>query len=435
MKKTKSDKTFSRDKNDAQVIEQLSKRRLWLFRLIALIIIPIIILSLIEFGLRIFHFGYPTTALVESTSNDTNYVYENAEFSKRFFPSKLAQEFIPLRFKADKPKGVYRIFILGGSAAQGIPDPAYSFGRILDVMLKHRYPDTQFEILPLAMTAINSHVVVEIAKDCIEYDPDLFIVYLGNNEVVGPYGPGTILTPIISNSLLLNLTISLKATKISQLITMVLENLNFVNSPYSSWKGMEMFTQNQIQKSDPELEITYRNFKENLKSLNRISQDNNIKIIYNTVISNLKDSPPFNSAHRSDIKYSDLQKWETHYSAGSAFEEAGNYSAAISEYIEAEKIDNQYADLHYKLGICFWNTGNFKEASKRYILAREYDSNRFRADNRINEIIRSIAIENPGVAFLSDALSEIEHQSPDKVPGKEFLFEHVHLNFKGNYLI
>ena len=318
MKKAKHVKSVSRNEKSSQVIEQLSWKRLWLFRLIAILIIPIIILSLVEFGLRIFHFGYPTTPLVESTENDTNYVYENSDFSKRFFPGKLAQEFVPIRFNAVKPKGVCRIFILGGSAAQGIPDPAYSFGRILDVMLKTQYPDTQFEILPLAMTAINSHVVLEIAKDCIEYDPDLFIVYLGNNEVVGPYGPGTILTPIISNSLLLHFTISLKATKISQLITMGLEKLNFLNSPYNSWKGMEMFTQNQVQNSDPLLNTTYQNFSENLKSLNQISQENTIKIIYNTVVTNLKDCPPFNSAHRADISYYDLQKWEEHYSAGSA---------------------------------------------------------------------------------------------------------------------
>ena len=142
------------------------------------------------------------------------------------FPDRLAQEFVPIRCEAEKPDDVIRVFILGGSAAQGIPDPAYSFSRILNVMLKIKYPDQKFEILPMAMTAINSHVVLEIAKDCIEYDPDLFIVYLGNNEVVGPYGPGTMLTPIISNKFLLELTIQLKKTKISQLVTKVIEHLN-----------------------------------------------------------------------------------------------------------------------------------------------------------------------------------------------------------------
>lgn len=435
MKKSKSAKSNDQHKNRSQIIAQIPKRRLWVYRIIALIVIPVVFFSLLELTLRLFHFGYPSTPLVETTINDTNYVHENSAFAYRFFPKALAQEFVPIHFKADKPKGVLRIFILGGSAAQGIPDPAYSFGRILDVMLQIRYPNMKFEILPLAMTAINSNVVVEIAKDCTKYEPDLFIVYLGNNEVVGPYGPGTMLTPIISNRSLLHLTIKLKATKISQMITQGLEKLNILKSPYKKWKGMEMFLQNKVQLNDPRLKVTYQNFRDNLEELNQISYKNGIKIIYSTVVSNLKDCAPFNSVHRANLKSSDRQKWDELYSSGSALEEDGKYSEAITKYLEAAKIDSQYANLQYKLGRCYWRSGNFKEAGKSYIQAMEYDCNRFRADKRINEIIRSAAKEIPGTTFLADALSEIEKRSPHGIPGNEFLYEHVHLNFKGNYLV
>jgi len=40
---------------------------------------------------------------------------------------------------------------------------------------------------------------LEIAKDCAHHQADLFILYLGNNEVVGPYGAGTVFTPLSSN--------------------------------------------------------------------------------------------------------------------------------------------------------------------------------------------------------------------------------------------
>jgi tetratricopeptide (TPR) repeat protein len=435
MKKPNSAKPHGQNENRSKSIDQIPKIRLWLFRLIALIVIPAIFFFLLELTLRLFHFGYPSTPLIETRTNDTKYIQDNSAFSYRFFPKEVAPEFVPLRFKPDKPDGVFRIFILGSSAAQGIPDPAYSFGRILDVMLQYRYPDTKFEIHSLAMTAINSHVVLEIARDCIEYDPDLFIVYLGNNEVIGPYGPGSVFTPIISNSSLLDLTIKLKATKISQLMTMGLDELNILKTPYDGWKGMEMFLQNQVRVNDPRLEETYRNFKNNLEELNQISHENRVKIIYSTVVSNLKDCPPFSSVHRENITLSDRQKWDAQYSSGSAHEEAGEYSAAIADYLEAAKIDSQYADVHYKLGRCYWYTGNFTEAKKRYKLARENDCNRFRADNRINQIIRSAAGGIPGSVFLADVLSEIEQQSPNGITGNEFLLEHVHLNFKGNYLV
>ena len=147
MKKSRSGKSTDQKKNRLQTIDQISEKRLWLFRFIAIIVIPVVFFLLLELTLRLFHFGYPSTALVETSTNGTNYLHENSAFAYRFFPKKLARGFVPLRFKKDKDDDVFRIIILGGSAAQGTPDPAYSFGRILDVMLQLRYPDTKFEIL------------------------------------------------------------------------------------------------------------------------------------------------------------------------------------------------------------------------------------------------------------------------------------------------
>ena len=82
--------------------------------------------------------------------------------------------------------------LLGGSAALGIPDPGFNAGAILEVMLAATYPDAKFEVVTAAMTAINSHVVLPIARECPDRQPDLFIINLGNNHVDGPIGAGTI---------------------------------------------------------------------------------------------------------------------------------------------------------------------------------------------------------------------------------------------------
>ena len=50
-----------------------------------------------------------------------------------------------------------------------------------------------FEVANTGSVAINSHVLLPIAKGLAQQRPDLFIIYSGNNEVVGPYGPGTAL--------------------------------------------------------------------------------------------------------------------------------------------------------------------------------------------------------------------------------------------------
>ena len=174
----------------------ITARRLWLFRIVALTVIPALLFLLLELGLRIVGYGFAPSATIRCKVNGMEAYGDNIKFGWRFFPPTIAREFDPFVFPADKPDNTYRVFILGASAAKGEPDSAFCFGRFLEVMLRQRYPGTNFEVITAATAAINSHVVVEIAGDCAHHQPDLFIVYLGNNEVIGPYGAGTVFSPI-----------------------------------------------------------------------------------------------------------------------------------------------------------------------------------------------------------------------------------------------
>ena len=161
----------------------------WLLRLSLCFLSPILFFVLLEAGLRLGGYGYPTGFFLGPNANGactTNY-----RFGWRFFPRSLARSPQPCILSA-KPAGKVRIFVLGGSAAMGTPDPAFNFGQILGVMLREQYPGVQFEVVNGAMTAINSYVALEIARDCTARQPDLFVIYMGNNEVIGPYGPGTV---------------------------------------------------------------------------------------------------------------------------------------------------------------------------------------------------------------------------------------------------
>ena len=147
----------------------------------------------VELGLRVAGAGHPAGFFVPVTGQRaemTNYALWLALLPARHRPRPVIG-----RLPRPKPAGAYRIFVLGGSAAMGTPEPAFGFGRVLEVLLEERYPGTDFEVVNAAMAAINSHVVREIARDCARRQPDLFVVYLGNNEVVGPYGPGTVFAP------------------------------------------------------------------------------------------------------------------------------------------------------------------------------------------------------------------------------------------------
>jgi tetratricopeptide (TPR) repeat protein len=411
-------------------------RRLWLFRIIAITVIPALLLLLVEVGLRIAGYGYPATAIIKCQVKGEDAYCENSKFAWQFFPKKISREFYPFTFAADKPANTYRIFVLGASAAQGAPAGEYCFGRMIEVMLRQMYPGVNFEVNTLAMPAINSHVVLKIAEECIDYQSDLLVVYLGNNEVVGPYGPGTIFAPISSNLSFIRTQIAFRATRFGQLLNDLFESAGTRKKTHLAWGGMKMFLEKQVRTDSEELQIVYRHFRKNLEDIASIAQRNKIPIIFSSVGCNLKNSPPFASLHRADITENQKNKWDKLYKEGIAAETVGLYGEAANLYLAAEKIDDTYADLQYRLGRYYWAMAQYNKSRDRYIKARELDTLRFRPSSRINEIIRDVATrkQDNGINFV-DAAKMLEENSPNNTPGNELFYEHVHFNFTGNYIV
>jgi tetratricopeptide (TPR) repeat protein len=415
--------------------EPIDPRRLWAFRVIVLIAAPILTLLLLEVALRIVGYGFPTAAILPCRVDGVASYCNNYRFAWRFFPPTIARTTEPFVFPARKSDETYRIFVLGGSAAAGTPDGSYSFGRFLQAMLRRQYPQVDFEVITVAMPAINSHVVLPIARDCARHQADLFVVYLGNNEVVGPYGAGTVFGPLHSSLSLIRLGIAAKATRVGQLVTALMQATGVTGAP-RTWEGMGMVLDHQVSADDPRLQVVYRHFQRNLDDIRSVAQRSGAPIVFCTVGSNLKDNPPFASSHRPDVTDEQRKRWDELYQQGIVSETAGDYAGAISRYLEAAGVDDRYADLQFRLGRCYWAMGQFEQARQRYVMARELDTLRFRADDRINEIIRGAASgrTSEGV-YLVDAEKALNADSPHDTAGAELFYEHVHLNFEGNYLL
>jgi tetratricopeptide (TPR) repeat protein len=416
--------------------KRITGRRLWLFRIIALTVIPVLLFILLELVLRVAGYGFPANAMSRYEENGRIFYCDNVKFCWRFFPKEIAREFNPFKISAGKSEDSYRIFVLGASAAQGEPDGAFGFGRFLKVMLQDKYPGVNFEVVIAATAAINSHVVLEIAKDCAGHEPDLFIVYLGNNEVTGPYGAGTVFSPLLPNLSMIRMSIAFKATKLGQLLTDITEWVGAGKGRPKAWRGLEMFLEKQVRADDRRLEMVYRHFQRNLEDIVRIGSESGANVIVSTVGCNLKDSPPFASLHRPDLTEQDKARWDNFYAQAAEYESAGRFAEAVESYLAAAEIDDSYADLQFRLGRCYWALQDYDSAKLRYVKARELDTLRFRADTRINEIIRSVADSWTGKGvYMVDAVTKFENNSPHGIAGNELFYEHVHLNFTGNYLL
>jgi hypothetical protein len=171
---------------------KLSRRRLWLFRIFAPVVVLVLFGGGLELALRLCGYGYPANFFLKTEIGGKDYYVSNDRFGYRFFPPALARTPVPMRLAVKKPANTYRIFVFGESAAMGDPDPTFGAWRYLKVLLHERFPGTDFEVVCVAMTAINSHVILPLARECAGHDGDLWIIYMGNNEMVGPFGGGTV---------------------------------------------------------------------------------------------------------------------------------------------------------------------------------------------------------------------------------------------------
>jgi tetratricopeptide (TPR) repeat protein len=414
---------------------QISLGRLWLFRIIAATVFPVFVLVLLEITLRAAGYGFPPSAFVKCQLKGRTVYCSNNKFGWRFFPPEISRCFDPFVVPADKTDNTYRIFILGESAAWGDPDPSFGFGRHLSVMLRRQYPSVNFEVFTAAMPAINSHAIVQIAKDCARLKPDLFVIYMGNNEVVGPYGAGTIFSSLSKSMFLIRFNVAMKATRVGQLMSRLADITSRAGTKPETWGGLEMFLGKQIRQDDEKMPYVYSHFSRNLEDIIRCAQKAGAKTIVSTVAVNLKDCPPFASLHRLNLG-EQVKQFDGIYQHGTELEKAGDFNGAIDSYMAAEKIDDTYAELQFRIGRCWWNLGQFDKATEKYARAMELDTLRFRADPSINRIIRKVGEdrESQGIYFV-DAADELARQSPHNCPGFELFFDHVHPVFLGNYLL
>lgn len=397
-------------------------------------------LAIIEGGLRLFGFGYSTRLFLEREINGETVLTENHRFFWSFFPKSLSRSPQPIQLTSQKPKNTKRVIIFGESAAMGDPDPAFGLARILKFMLERRHPDQNWEVVNLAVTAINSHVIVPMAREtAARVNADFWCLYIGNNEVVGQFGPGTVFGTGQSNLRLIHFdraSLAVKRTRIGQMANSLWESVTAHSKSESEWRGMAMFTKHQVSVKDPRLNGVYENFETNLSDIITAGLQGGAKVFVSSIAVNLRQSSPFRSTVPESLSNESLAEWNRLFLKAAQFFGSGSYDASLRAVEEAMEIDAGHAELHFWAARCLWHLKDYAGARRSFLLARDLDALRFRADGKLNKIIKQTATNysGKGVVFV-DSESLFAFNAPKGIPGDELFWDHVHFRFPGNYLL
>ena len=140
----------------------------------------------VEIVLRIFGVGAPGERVdpfqgFEGTNQ--NFQVKEIEGQGSFYVPSPNKSFFEQQFSTSKAKNKYRIFTFGGSTTEGVPwGRENSFSSHLQKSLQEKIPSKEIEVINVGVAGYGSSRVLEIYKEVINYDPDLLVVYTGQNE-------------------------------------------------------------------------------------------------------------------------------------------------------------------------------------------------------------------------------------------------------------
>jgi len=407
------------------------------FTFITIIVIPLLFFVLLETSLKVIGVGTSFDYFHKIDINGQIHFQENPDFANQFYPASLNIGPLENTFAEERSPDLLRVYILGGSAAQGFPHKNHGIDRLLAAQLRAALPSRKIEVINTAMTSVNSHVVYAVAKSIPEDSADFAVILMGNNEVVGPYGPGTFNQNFLANINLIRGIQALKRTRIWQALNSLILQIKPSDAMQElEWEGMQMFTNHGVSHDDPRMESVYGHYEDNLISIIETLRDKGLHVILSSVPVNLRHSPPFLSVHSPELSKEQLDQWRELTRTGAQSSDAENWGEAITHFQAALGIDPDYADTHFRLAAAFENIGQYQEAKIHYQRALDLDALRFRADTRINNIIQEVAAGVEGDTFsFVDGAAAFEQASQPFQPGWNLLLEHVHYDFSGNHVL
>ena len=336
------------------------------------------------------------------------------------------------RFPSKKPPNTFRVFTLGGSTTYGRPfEDETSFAGWLRAYLRAVAPDRNWEVINCGAISYASYRVAKVMEELRDYEPDLFIIYSGNNEflerrtyhdIIEEPAAVRVLKRVLSHSRLYALAEKIKrrgetrAREKYELTGEVEEILNLST-------GLDAY-----YRDDRLEEQVLSHYRFNLGRMVKMAHADGTRVILVTIPVNEKDFAPFKSQPREGLGEEDRQRFQARLEQGRDALDRGEPEDATRLLLEAIDIDPRYAEAQFLLGKSLLALGSHEEAQARFRAAIQEDVCPLRALAEFNEAIRQIGQREdvPVVDFQRTLKARMLEESGHQNLGKELFFDHVH---------
>jgi hypothetical protein len=446
------------------------------------VITVVLFFIIIEGALRILNIGNPAYDYDPGLGYDseTTFFVRNPNFPEQIILNpKFRFHFQDLTFLIKPAPNTYRVFFLGGSNTNAFPTGMFEEQYNADHLISKT-----LEFINAGACGFGSRRVTKIAEEVSAFHPDMFFVYMGQNEYLDLLISKNVLKakqnlPFIRSILSKTyLYTALKNTyrKITKpkLEMSREEEQSILSTPMGINEDKDI-TYRELNKA------TYDRFHLSLKLIIKNARSAGAKTVLSTVASNSL-IPPFMPVMPRHLSEKDVEKiknleqeadsllgdninfttQDTHRFIGfnlqpeyfktyaaifyNSIERSEQYSdrlagieklsltsdekkiwkQALNKYQKALDIEPGLAMIQYKVGVIHYALENFEKAKKHFDLSAIYDAGPLKATPQINEAIKQVA-EEENVPLI-DFEKHLCNQSYAHICGWDYIQDHVHLN-------
>lgn len=342
-------------------------------------------------------------------------------------------------FSADPDEDLFRVFVVGGSSAQGVPyTTRHAFSNGLEERLRTMLPDRAIEVVNVALSGYASRRLLPVVRDLVQYSPDLLIVYMGHNEWAEQmyYQHLVGMDPRIFRLLefVYGTRIYGAAAKLLDVTTPVTPEIEIDHQE----NAREMFAVLRKRVSGTDYptprELAYRDllYTQNLRAMAATMASAGAQTMFLTLSQNFSDWPPAASRHRDGLSDEELRGWDALLVEANGLAEA-DCNAALAIYERALAIDDQHAELHFRIARCRHQRGEVSAAEHHYRQASDLDPIPHGAPTHFNEILRQTA-EVGGHLFV-DTYEVLARASGADLVGDDLFTDFAHPNLRAHQLI
>ena len=367
-------------------------------RLALVVLGPVVFLGLLEGFLFLTGSFEPVRVLKRTVHEGRTYWATNPDYGPFALrrPDSPMPHHVWVPEKKDPSK--LRVVMLGESAVAGFPSEEYSLGRLTRVLWNESHPARPMEMATVAMVGANSHILRAFAIESMQMQPDVLVIYSGNNEVIGPYGPVSNFNGALSARWMVRASMFVRNTGIGRAMENAMATLGraISDNGEKSWKGLDEHSRAFLAADDPALDVMLAQTRENYRDIIEAARRHNCKVLVCIPAVNLNDWPPLASAVDDTV-------------------------SAQREYEWAQTLERE---------------GNMSAAWPYYRRACDLDLLRFRADSRVRQLQRDLVadISSPDVGMV-DADLWLHEWNPTFRTDREYFLEHVHLTFEGRVAV